>query len=385
MSPQRELAVAVLGAGGTIAPAIVRDLAETEEIVAMRLLDLDAARASSVAETHGGGKATAAGVDARGGLAAELHGCDLLVNSASYRVNVDAMRACLEAGCHYLDLGGLYHVTGTQLELDGDFRAAGLLALLGMGSSPGKTNVMARAAVARLDGESSDGRDRGPLRIDVVAAGRDLAPPDGFSVPYALRTLVDELTMGPIVVRDGEPTEIAPLTDGGPVRLPEPLGEVDTIHTLHSELRTFPASFGCREASFRLSLAPAVLDRVRALTAASDAEIEAAARTTVPPSPETVSVHQVVAAREDPDRTYRSVTATAITHPMPEWGLGGGIVSTAAPAAAAARLMARGSIDAAGALPPERCFEPEDLFAELERRACVTTFEVSEPAEVNAS
>lgn len=385
MSPQRELTVAVLGAGGTIAPAIVRDLAESEEIVAMRLLDLDAARAASVAETHGGGKATAAGVDARGGLAAELHGCDLLVNSASYRVNVDAMRACLEADCHYLDLGGLFHVTGTQLELDGDFRAAGLLALLGMGSSPGKTNVMARAAVGRLNGESSDGRTRGPLSIDVVAAGRDLTPPEEFSVPYALRTLVDELTMAPVVVRDGEPVEIAPLTEGGPVRLPEPLGEVDTIHTLHSELRTFSASFGCREAGFRLSLAPAVLDRVRALTAASDAEIDAAARTTVPPSPETVSVHRVVATREDPDRTYRSVTATAITRPMPEWGLGGGIVSTAAPAAAAARLMARGSIDAAGALPPERCVEPEDLFAELERRACVTTFDVSEPAEVSAS
>ena len=33
--------VAVLGAGGTIAPAIVRDLAESEEVTAMRLLDID--------------------------------------------------------------------------------------------------------------------------------------------------------------------------------------------------------------------------------------------------------------------------------------------------------------------------------------------------------
>ena len=41
----------------------------------------------------------------------------MLVNAASYRVNLDAMRACLEAGCHYIDLGGLYRVTGRQLEL----------------------------------------------------------------------------------------------------------------------------------------------------------------------------------------------------------------------------------------------------------------------------
>ena len=39
----------------------------------------------------------------------------MLVNSASYRVNLDAMRACLKAGSHYVDLGGLYWMTGDQL------------------------------------------------------------------------------------------------------------------------------------------------------------------------------------------------------------------------------------------------------------------------------
>ena len=40
----------------------------------------------------------------------------MLVNCASYRVNLEAMRACLAAGCHYVDLGGLYWLTGRQLE-----------------------------------------------------------------------------------------------------------------------------------------------------------------------------------------------------------------------------------------------------------------------------
>jgi hypothetical protein len=61
---------------------------------------------------------------------------------------------------------------------------------------------------------------------------------------------------------------------------------------------------------------------------------------------------------------------------MEDWGLGGGIVSTAAPSAAAVRLLARGKIDATGAMPPERCVKPEDLFGELERRNC--TFDVKE-------
>lgn len=363
----RELRVAVLGAGGIIAPAIVRDLAESEEASRLLLLDLDADRARAVADAHGAGKATASGVDARAGLADSLGGVGVLVNAASYRVNLHAMRACLEAGCHYIDLGGLYHVTGEQLELSSEFEAAGLLALLGMGSSPGKTNVLAVQAVEGL-GET-------PARIDVFAAGRDLQPPDGPSFPYSPRTLVDELTLAPMAVRRGEPAELEPLQDGGRQSFPDPIGEADTIYTLHSEIRTFPDSFGCREASFRLALAPAVLERVRALIGASDEEIEAASRRALPPSAKTVSVHAVEAAG-----TERVVRCTAVTRPMEEWGLGGGVVSTAAPAAAAVRLLARDRIAARGALPPERCVRPEDLFPELEKRNC--SFQVEEAVQV---
>jgi saccharopine dehydrogenase (NAD+, L-lysine-forming) len=359
--------VAVLGAAGTIAPAIVRDLADSREVADLLLLDLDEDRARAVAATHGGRRAAARRADARSGLAAQLDGVDVLVNSASYRVNVDAMRGCLEAGCHYLDLGGLYWMTGRQLELDEELRAAGLLGILGIGSSPGKTNVMAALAVRRL-GER-------PERIDVVAAGRDIDPPDGFSVPYSLRTLLDELTMRPVVVEDGRAQELEPLSEGGLVRLPEPIGEAETIHTLHSEVRTFPESFGCRRARFRLSLAPELLGRLRALAGATDGEIEAAAGTVLPPSPRTVSVHLV----EVEGQSGRVVRVTAVTHPVDAWGLGGGVVSTAAPAAAAVRLLGRGQIDARGALPPERCLEPDLLLPELERRSCRFAVETQEP------
>lgn len=350
--------VAVLGAGGIIAPAIVRDLAESEEVGELLLLDLDGVRAAAVAERHGGGTARAAQVDARdGALEAALEDVDVLVNSASYRVNLDAMRACLAAGSHYVDLGGLYWMTGDQLELSGDFERAGLLALLGMGSSPGKTNVMAVRAVRELDAT--------PHRIDVIAAGRDLDPPAGASFPYAPQTLVDELTLSPIAQRGGEPVALEPMQPGGGVDLPEPIGRAETIYTLHSEVRTFPSSFGCADCSFRLSLAPTVLDRIRALAQADEDEVAQAARTAVPSSPRTVSVHRVEA-----EGGGAVVTVTATTAPIDAWGIGGSIVSTAAPAAAAVRLLARGRIAARGALPPELCVEPDDLFPELERRSC---------------
>jgi len=357
--------VAVLGAGGIIAPAIVRDLAESEEVDELLLLDLDEGRAQAVADAHGGPKARVKKVDARGGLGYLLAGTQVMVNSASYRANIDSMRACLEAGCHYIDLGGLYHLTGRQMEMDDDFRSVGLLALLGMGSSPGKTNVMGVRARAELGTT--------PQIVDVWAAGRDLDPPDGPSYPYAPRTLVDELTEPPVALRAGKPVELEPMQDGGSYPFPEPIGPGESIYTLHSEVRTFGDSFGCADCSFRLSLAPAVLKRVRALVGASEEDIVAAAAAAVPSSGKTASVHVVTAEADG-----RKVTVTARTGPMDEWGIGGGIVSTAAPAAAAARLLIRGTITATGALPPERCVTPEDLFPELERRNCTFDTEISQ-------
>ena len=172
-----------------------------------------------------------------------------------------------------------------------------------------------------------------------------------------------------MVVQGGNPSEIEPLSDGGSVDFGEPIGAAPTIHTLHSELRTFPESFGCREASFRLSLAPAVLERVRELASAPPERVAAAAAEASPPPPPPVG-----ARRRRLSRGTR-VRVRAVTEPIPEWGLGGGVVSTGAPAAAAVRLLARGRIEARGALPPERCVEPDDLFPELERRG--TRFEVT--------
>jgi lysine 6-dehydrogenase len=377
------LKVAILGAGGTIAPAIVRDLAGSDEADELLLLDIDEARAQAVAERHGGPKARAAAVDAgaEGSLAAVLEGSDVLVNSASYRVNLDAMAACMRAGCHYLDLGGLYWMTELQLELDRQFERDGLLALLGMGSAPGKTNLMARMATDEL----SAGNPAAPGRaaeeaagidsIHVSAAGRDLDPPDGFSIPYALQTLLDELTMKPVVLRDGLPVEIEPMSDGGTVDFGQPIGEAETINTIHSEMRTFAPSFGCREASFRLGLKPELLSTLRDLTTAPEDEVKRKAREAVPPSASTVSVHLVEASSDG-----QTVRVRAVTEPMEDWGMGGGIVSTATPAAAAVRLLARGAIEARGVLPPEDCVDPAALFAELEPRGCRVEVRAAEEA-----
>ena len=80
-----------------------------------------------------------------------LDGAYAVIASLPYRYNLEAMRGALEAGTHYIDLGGLFHVTRRQLELGPQFERRGIMAILGMGSAPGIVNVLAVLAARGLD------------------------------------------------------------------------------------------------------------------------------------------------------------------------------------------------------------------------------------------
>jgi len=91
-------------------------------------------------------------------------------------------------------------------------------------------------------------------------------PPAGPLVaPYAVETILDELSMPTPVVRDGEVVYLAPMSDAGTVEFGPPAGPAETIYTIHSEQATFAQSFGARNVSFQLSLNPAFLDKIRFL------------------------------------------------------------------------------------------------------------------------
>jgi lysine 6-dehydrogenase len=144
--------------------------------------------------------------DARGvaGLARRLRGAAVFVNGAPYRLNLTVMEAALRAGRHYIDLGGLFHMTRRQLALDRRFRRAGLLAVLGMGSAPGIVNVLARAAAEPM---------RRVRAVRVYNGGADFtryASPLAF--PFSPATVLDEMTQEPMVFTRSRFRAVPPLS-----------------------------------------------------------------------------------------------------------------------------------------------------------------------------
>ena len=139
----------------------------------------------------GGGKATALFVDARDAESVRraIAGCDSMVNATQHFWNITVMHAAAAAHCNYTDMGGLFHVTKQQVELDGEFKKAGVTAVIAMGGAPGVTNILAKYGADRLDTVEEAHALCG--NVDDT----DWSHYDGWVVPYSLETLCDEFSV----------------------------------------------------------------------------------------------------------------------------------------------------------------------------------------------
>ena len=174
--------------------------------------------------------------------------------------------------------------------------------------------------------------------------------------------LVDELTMRPVVIRNGELVEDRPAhARRGRSTLESRSAEPRRSTRSTPRWGTFPQELRLPGGQLP-PLAPARGARARARADRSaEGTYRGGRRRGTSPFPK----HRVGAC----DRSLQQGTpdeGARRDHAVEDWGLGGGVVSTGAPAAAAVRLLARGRIEARGALPPERCVDPDDLFPELE-------------------
>lgn len=321
--------IAVVGASGTIGRQVVRFLEEWGAPVMRRDSRLEGDERIDAKDFY----------SVREGLT----GATVCVNCVDYRLNLEVMRGCLGAGAHYVDLGGLFHMTLRQLQLTDEFRGAGLTAILGLGSAPGKTNLLASAAVKRLGAP--------PATLSIWAVTRDpAAAAHPLPAPYSVRTLLDELRMRPMVVQDGELTDVEPLSGEAEREFPDPIGRAIGIYTLHSELATLPASYpSLREASFRLCLSPGLIEKLLSLPEGEEPE-------PYTQSAQSVAVHLVEVGNGD----VRSVAGMTLTR-------GGSARSTSEPAARAALELRDGRLASAGVSAPEVAIaDPEGFLGMLQ-------------------
>lgn len=150
--------VVVMGAAGDMGRTAARHLARHEAVTELVLADRDEHGASSLAAAISPmavGSVSAAGCDVleEREVRRLLDRADLVLNCAGpfFRLGVPALRAAIDTTTTYIDICDDPEPTIEMLALDDRARAAGVVAVLGMGASPGISNLLALRAANRLD------------------------------------------------------------------------------------------------------------------------------------------------------------------------------------------------------------------------------------------
>jgi saccharopine dehydrogenase-like NADP-dependent oxidoreductase len=388
--------IVVLGAGLTGRCAI-RDLINSPDVSEVVVADLETERTDKFVSSLGSGKVRAVGLDVRDheGTAKILKDADVALNAVQYYFNIDVMKAALSARTHYLDLGGLYHTTRKQLELDNEFKQQGLTAVVGMGCVPGISNVMARWAADRLDSVET---------IQIRDGWKDFTPnAPRFVATWSIETFTDEFSQSAIIFENGALKEVPPITLGETITLPPPVGEVEVFTTLHSELATFPSSFkekGIRnvnwkeggqkgwEQDFQLIVALGLMGREPLtvngtpitpreffLQLLASKNLIGHPEDVVPEDCECSKVQVIGKKSGQPVELQLHV----LYRSKKEWRVSSAQYGVGIPASIVAQMLGRNQIERRGVLPPENCVDPTSLFSELAKRDMPVT--ITAPSE----
>jgi len=208
--------------------------------------DIDIELANKVKSKIKSDKITAVKLDAgkTEDIEVAAKGADVIINLALIQFNANIMKAAVENGAHYVDSATGDPVwtqltKGQPLELDNEFKKAGLTALIACGGTPGVTNVLIRYACDKLDRVDGIrirfGRKRLKESEEVVRAWDPGWAPEVALTDYALP---------PGVFENGK-HRVYPIFSGCEEYVfPEPVGPVVVAHHAHEESVTLPRFIG---------------------------------------------------------------------------------------------------------------------------------------------
>ena len=375
--------VVALGGAGDMGRYVVRTAVKYDFVDEIVVADLELAAAERVAGRTGS-KARAVAVDAAdpAGLRDLLRGADVVLNTVGpfYRFGVPILEAAIDAGCHYLDICDDWEPTLAMLELDSRARNAGVTAIVGVGASPGVSNLLAAKAISRLDAVEEVITGWGLSGTDTESeedTGGEEGETRGSEAHQPSAAIVHWMHQcsGTIRVRrSGRFEDVKPVQE---MLIDYPGIGVGTAWSVgHPEAVTLPLTYTEIQNSTNVMVGPRFLiEAVRALGAAidtGDLSVEEAAiqmAGPVPPELREAEASERGGVRLPPlfalargRRGGESVDVGALVLGMPAGGMGG---ATGVPLAVGLSLFAQGRLEKRGVFAPEGIIDPDADFDAL--------------------
>jgi len=369
--------VLVLGGSGRVGKGAAWDLVKSNDVSKVVLGDVRVEEAKRYVERVGNNKLTAEYVDLRDfqRLIEKIRQFDVVANATWFEHVVGVTKAVIDAKRHCCDAGGFYYDSLKQLELNEFAKKAGITVIMGMGNSPGITNIFVSYGAAKLDKVGG---------IHIIAGGHVAKPGSKVSGrSMTIRTNFEELTSNPMVFQDGKMKEVSPLSGKEKVFFPEPLGEREVFFTRHSEMATLPGFRGAKNVDVKIHFSLESREQIRILEdlgltsknpiKIGNMEIEprkflleclySHPNEAKEPEGEDITANQVVIIGEKEGERVQ-YTYDLIVEQDFKWGN----QKTGVPMSIGCQMLGRGDIQERGVLPPEVCVDPEKFLIELKKR-----------------
>ena len=146
--------VIILGACGGMGRHVAKSISSFPEIGNLTIADLNLKDAELLASQLGPHiKGIKVDINDTKSLLSILSHHDIVLNTVGpfFKFGYQVLQTSLEANCHYMDICDDWEPTEKMLELNNFAKEKNLLAILGLGASPGITNLLGRIAIDNLD------------------------------------------------------------------------------------------------------------------------------------------------------------------------------------------------------------------------------------------
>jgi len=314
---------------------------------------------------------------------------DIVVNTVGpfYKFATMILDASIKAKKPYIDICDDWKPTLDLLDMDKKAKDAGITAIIGMGASPGITNLLAVLACSELDEVDelitawgfSEGKTGKKPRYYIPGKSlkKILGPPPEKANAATEHLLFETLEKIP-TFKDGKIIEIEPLTEAEPLQFP---GFKDTYicHIGHPETVTLPRTIKAKSISLVMFIGETATNRthkyrqkiinkeltITEATIALEREIKSlikSAQMGRAPMKEYVGMPPslCVIATGKKDRKRKKLAIALNRYPYDDMA---GI--TGVPLAIATRMMMESIIKEKGVLTPEESIDPIEFFNRL--------------------
>lgn len=369
--------ILVIGAG-MMGSAMAYDLAHSNGVENILLADISEERAKAVAQNLGS-KVSPHRLDINyfDDVIALMEQVDAAIGATSYTHNLLLTKAAIEAGVHFCDLGGNMDIVDQQIALFDKAKNANVCILPNCGLAPGMACVIAAGGAQKF---SSVER----IHIRVGGLPQHPQPPLNYQLVFSAEGLINEYLEPAEVIRSGEVKRVESMLDIEELEFPQPFGKLEAFNTSGGvstltrmfkgkvkelDYKTIRYKGHCEKFKTLLDLGFASSEPITVGTNIRTARefFEELLRRKLPSNGP-----DVVLMRVTIHGTMNGATKT-LSYEMIDYydtttQQTAMMRTTAFPTSIIAQMVANGTIEHRGVLPPEQCVPLEPFLAELKKR-----------------